>query len=83
VFEDEMGRSSLRVWAASSAPASALFLFVIAIANLFIQRAHLPPRAEWRRYVDEDFDILLTSRGALPRWLAIARRDPDAPPNPR
>ena len=49
---------------------SALFLFVIATANLFILRS------VWRtwqhvraggRYVDEDFDILLNSRGVLAR----------------
>ena len=49
---------------------SALFLFVIATANLFILRSvwrtwkHV--RAG-RRYVDEDFDILLNSRGVLAR----------------
>jgi len=49
---------------------SALFLFAIATANLFILRAVW---RTWRhvraggRYVDEDFDLLLNSRGLLAR----------------
>ena len=49
---------------------SALFLFVIATANLFILRSVW---RTWRhvraggRYVDEDFDLLLNSRGVLAR----------------
>ena len=49
---------------------SALFLFGIATANLFILRAVW---RTWRhvrgggRYVDEDFDLLLNSRGILAR----------------
>ena len=49
---------------------SALFLFVIAFANLLILRSVW---RTWRhvraggRYVDEDFDILLNSRGVLAR----------------
>jgi len=53
-----------------STSVSALFLFVVAAANLIILRA------VWRtfrhvqrggRYVDEDFDLLLNSRGVLAR----------------
>ncbi|RYY13246.1 MAG: HoxN/HupN/NixA family nickel/cobalt transporter [Alphaproteobacteria bacterium] len=49
---------------------SALFLFAIATANLFILRSVW---RTWRhvraggRYVDEDFDLLLNSRGVLAR----------------
>ena len=49
---------------------SALFLFAIATANLFILRSVW---RTWRhvrgggRYVDEDFDLLLNSRGILAR----------------
>ncbi len=51
---------------------SALFLFVIATANLVILRSVW---RTWRhvraggRYVDEDFDILLNSRGVLARMF--------------
>jgi nickel/cobalt transporter (NiCoT) family protein len=53
-----------------STSVSALFLFVIAIANLFILRAVWRTYCHVRRggrYVDEDFDILLNSRGGLAR----------------
>ena len=49
---------------------SALFLFVIAFANLVILRAVWRTYRHVRsggRYVDEDFDILLNSRGLLAR----------------
>ena len=47
---------------------SALFLFVIAVANLLILRSVWRAYRHVRnggRYVDEDFDILLNSRGLL------------------
>jgi high-affinity nickel-transport protein len=53
-----------------STSVSALFLFVIAIANLFILCAVWRTYRHVRnggRYVDEDFDILLNSRGVLAR----------------
>ena len=49
---------------------SAAFLFVIATANLFILRSAWRTYRHVRsggRYVDEDFDILLKSRGVLAR----------------
>jgi high-affinity nickel-transport protein len=49
---------------------SALFLFAIAIANLFILRGVWQTFQHVRRggsYVEEDFDILLNSRGLLAR----------------
>jgi high-affinity nickel-transport protein len=49
---------------------SALFLFVIAIANLMVLRSIYRAFVNVRRgepYVDEDFDMLLGSRGFLPR----------------
>lgn len=49
---------------------SALFLFVIATANLLILRSVWRTYRHVRnggRYVDEDFDILLNSRGVLAR----------------
>src|SRR5271166_5769753 len=49
---------------------SALFLFAIAIANLIILRSAWRTYRQVRsggRYVDEDFDILLNSRGLLAR----------------
>jgi high-affinity nickel-transport protein len=49
---------------------SALFLFVIAFANLIILRSVWLTYRHVRsggRYVDEDFDILLNSRGVLAR----------------
>ena len=53
-----------------STTVSALFLFVIASANLIILRAVWRTYRHIRnggRYVDEDFDILLNSRGVLAR----------------
>ncbi len=50
--------------------ASALFLFIIAFANLVILRSVWLTYRHVRnggRYVDEDFDILLNSRGVLAR----------------
>jgi nickel/cobalt transporter (NiCoT) family protein len=49
---------------------SALFLFIIAIANLIILRSVWRTYRHVRnggRYVDQDFDILLNSRGLLAR----------------
>jgi high-affinity nickel-transport protein len=49
---------------------SALFLFAVAIVNLFILRAVWRTYRHVRnggRYVDEDFDLLLNSRGLLTR----------------
>ena len=49
---------------------SALFLFVIALANLMILRSVWRTYRHVRnggRYVDEDFDLLLNSRGLLAR----------------
>ena len=49
---------------------SALFLFAIAVANLVILRAVWRTFRDVRRggrYIDEDFDILLNSRGVLAR----------------
>jgi nickel/cobalt transporter (NiCoT) family protein len=56
---------------------SALFLFIIAIANLFILSAVWRTYRDVRnggRYVDQDFDILLNSRGLLARLFRPAFR---------
>ena len=51
---------------------SALFLFAIAAANLVILRGVWRTFRQVRsggRYVEEDFDLLLNSRGLLARWF--------------
>lgn len=51
---------------------SALFLFAIAAANLIILRGVWRTFQQVRkggRYVEEDFDLLLNSRGLLARWF--------------
>ena len=51
---------------------SALFLFAIAIANLFVLRSICQTFVKVRRgepYVDEDFDLLLGGRGFLSRFF--------------
>jgi high-affinity nickel-transport protein len=55
-----------------SASVSALFLFAIAAMNLVILRGIWRTFRHVRRgggYVDEDFDLLLNSRGMLARWF--------------